>query len=168
MNGLSKWKVTFYLVAIFAAGTVSGWVVATKMAKRTAFKAPQPREIATSFRDRLHSKLSLNPDQARQIDAIIERSSAEIQALHNDNIKRIKQGLSNRNSQISALLTGDQQIQFDQMEKERQESWRGKDGWRGKGRGRGGDASRDKRPTDNAADRTPGDNPANDPPGRPQ
>jgi len=38
--------------------------------------------------------------------------------LHNDNVKRIKQGLSNRNSQISALLTGEQQAQFDQMEKD--------------------------------------------------
>jgi Spy/CpxP family protein refolding chaperone len=128
MNGLSQWRLVVYLVAIFAAGSVSGWVVATKMAKQNAFKAPQPKEIATSLRDRLHSKLNLNPEQSQKIDAIIERSSAEMQSIHGENIKRIKQGVSNRNAQIVAVLTPEQQKDFEQMEKERQESWRGRHG----------------------------------------
>jgi hypothetical protein len=46
-----------------------------------------------------------------------------MQSVHGECIKRIKQGLNTRNAQISALLTPDQQRQFEQIEKERQESW---------------------------------------------
>jgi hypothetical protein len=150
MNGLSKWKLALYLVGIFLAGGVSGWVVATKMAKEKAFEAPQPKEIAVSFRDRLNATLNLSPDQGRQIDSILERSSAEIQALHGENIKRIKQAINNRNTQINAVLMPEQQVQFDQMEKERKELWRSK---RGGSEGRRG--PRDKNVTNSAASTNP-------------
>jgi len=151
MNGLSKWKLALYLAAIFLAGGVSGWVVATKMAKEKAFKAPQPKEIALSFRDRMNAKLNLTPEQGREIDVILDRSSAEIQALHGENTKRIKQDISARNAQINALLMPDQQVLFEEIEKERRDSWRAK---RGGSDGRDGKdgrkSSRDKNTTNDA------------------
>ena len=75
MMGLSKWKVALYLAAIFLAGGVSGWVVATKTAKQKVFTAPRSDEIAASLRTSMHSKLNLTDGQKQQIDAIIERSS---------------------------------------------------------------------------------------------
>ncbi|HEY2951405.1 MAG TPA: hypothetical protein VGK40_02415 [Verrucomicrobiae bacterium] len=159
MIGLSKWKLVLYLAAIFAAGSVSGWVVATKSAKKKAFTAPQPREITKSLRDRLHAKLNLSSEQAKQIDAIIERTSAEMQTIHGDNIKRIWQGINNRNAQIEAVLTPEQQKQFEQIEKERQEPWRGWEAWRGRaGRARErerGDGFREKRGTNTPPGRRP-------------
>ena len=157
MIGLSKWKLVLYLAAIFAAGSVSGWVVATKSAKQKAFTAPQPREITKSLRDRLHAKLNLSPEQAEQIDAIIERTSADLQTIHGENIKRIRQGINNRNTQIAAVLTPEQQKRFEQIEKERQEPSRGWDAWRGKA-GRGherGEGFRDKRGTNAPPGRRP-------------
>src|SRR6185295_16724033 len=112
--------------------------------------------------DRLHAKLNLSSDQAKQIDAIIERSSAEMQTIHGDNIKRIWQGINNRNTQIAAVLTPDQQKQFEQIEKDRQDPFRGWDPWRGKA-GRGherGDGFRDKRGTNSP----PGKRPPGPPP----
>jgi Spy/CpxP family protein refolding chaperone len=165
MIGLSKWKLVLYLAAIFAAGSVSGWVVATKSAKQKAFTAPQPREITKSWRDRLHAKLNLSAEQAKQIDTIIERTSAEMQTIHGENIRRIWQGINNRNSQIAAILTPAQQKQFEQMEKDRQEMSRGWDAWRGKA-GRGherGEGSRDKRGTNGPPGKRP-PGPAPNPP----
>jgi Spy/CpxP family protein refolding chaperone len=165
MMGMSHWKLILYLAAIFVAGSVSGWVVAAKTAKKMAFTAPQPREITKSLRDRLHAKLDLSPDQAGQIDVIIERASAEMQIIHGENIKRIRQGITNRNAQIAAILTPAQQKKFDQIEKDRQEPWRGWEPWRGKGgRGHDRDGFRDRRGTNNPpGKRSPG-GPANPPP----
>ena len=150
MSGLPKWKVALYLAGIFLAGGVSGWVVAAKTAKENAFKPPQPREIATSFRDRLNSKLNLTPEQAQQIDVIIQRTTVELQAIHGDNVKRIKQGVSNRHAQISAILTPEQHAQFCKIEKERDDAWRGTNSWRGKRPERDGHRGppRDKGATD--------------------
>jgi Spy/CpxP family protein refolding chaperone len=151
MNGLSKWPIVLYLAGIFLAGGVSGWVIARQTDKQTAFTAPQPKEIAISFRDRLHARLNLTDDQARQIDGLIERSSTELGALHSENIKQIRTVLSNRNAQICAVLGPEQKQQFDQMEKERREAWRQKEQSHGKRGGHEDRRSRDKSGTNNAA-----------------
>lgn len=147
-RGLNKWKVVLYLVAIFAAGAVSGWVLMAKTAKQTMFTAPRWDEIADSWRGRLHEQLNLTPEQGRQIDAIIDASSQDIHAIHGEWVQRIRQAISNRNVQVAAVLTPEQQEQFLQMEKERQEARgrRGRPDYRGKHGGR--DRRRDGPPRD--------------------
>jgi Spy/CpxP family protein refolding chaperone len=84
----------------------------------------------------VHSRLHLTDEQKKKIDAVIERSSAEVQAIHRERIDRIRQILGERNAQITAVLTPDQQQQFEQIEKERQELWRSTNAWRGRFVGR--------------------------------
>src|SRR5258707_147327 len=149
MNGLNRWMVLLYLVAIFIAGGVSGWMVATRTARQKVFTAPRTDEIAASLRQRMHAKLDLTDEQQKQIDGIIERSSAELQSIHRQSIGLIRQALSNRNAQFSVVLTPDQLNQFEQIERERQESWRATNGSRGHGRWREhGDGARDRRDLD--------------------
>src|SRR5260221_11012 len=130
-SALTRWKIGLYLLAIFAAGGISGWMIESRTAKQKILSARPPEEagremskqIASSFRRRLHSKLNLSPDQARQIDAVIDRSSCEIQGVHGECIKKIRQGLSNRNAQIAAILTPKQRQQFEKIKKEPQDGW---------------------------------------------
>jgi hypothetical protein len=122
-NSLSKWRIGIYLVAIFCAGGISGWALAARTTKEKIFSPPRQDEISSSLKTRLRAKMSLTPEQGRQIDGIIDRSSKEMQSIHGDCIKKIRQGLTTRNAQITALLTADQQKQFEQIEKERQEAW---------------------------------------------
>ena len=133
MTALSKWKLALALAAIFTAGSVTGWMVASKNVRQAALKPPPQKEIAGSWKDCLQAKLNLAPEQSKQVEAILERNSAELHALHDENLKRIRQSLSNRNAQIAAVLTPDQQRLFAKMEKERHDS-RGKDSWRNKNR----------------------------------
>ena len=130
MNGLNRWKLALYLVAIFTAGAVSGWVVATKTARQRAFSPPRTDEIAASLRQRMQAKLDLTEDQQRKVDEIIDRSCAELQSLHRRSLGLIRQAVSNRNAQFAAVLTPDQQKRFEQIEAERQESWRATNAWR--------------------------------------
>lgn len=139
MTGLSKWKAALYLAAIFAAGSVSGWVVATKAAKQKAFSAPRSDEIAESLRTCMYKRLDLTGDQKQRIDSVIERSSKELQSIHRERTDRIRLSLSNRNSQIMAVLSPEQQAKFEIIEKERQDSWRQKEASR---KGQGGKEGR--------------------------
>jgi Spy/CpxP family protein refolding chaperone len=142
MNGLSQWKVALYLAAIFCAGGVSGWFLAAKATKQKMFgPPPRAKEVATSWRDHLHARLNLTPDQARKIDAIIEQTSNEMESSYDAHVKCIRQVVSSRNAQIMAILTPQQRRQFEALEKERQETWRAKSkrgDWRRGSRDRGG------------------------------
>jgi Spy/CpxP family protein refolding chaperone len=123
MTALAKWKIALYLAAIFCAGGVSGWVLSARNTKQEVYSPPAFDKFSSSLRTRLHSKLNLSADQATRIDAVIEKSSREMQSIHGDCQRRFHQGLNNRNAQIVAILTPDQQRQFEQLERERRESW---------------------------------------------
>ena len=120
MTPLSKWKVAVYLAAIFLAGGISGWMAATTLARYTASNPPHPRQIAGTFKERTLS-LHLDPEQQKKVDAIADRSAAELSAVNEENIRRIKQCFSNRHAQVSALLTPAQREQFEQIERERRQ-----------------------------------------------
>jgi len=124
MSVLSKWKIAIYLAAIFFAGGVSGWMIGAKAAKQKIFSPPDPREISSHMRDRLHSKLDLTEDQSKKVDALIEKNSKEMQAIHGDCMKKIFQGMTSFNAQLKALLTPEQQAKFEDMERERREAFR--------------------------------------------
>jgi Spy/CpxP family protein refolding chaperone len=150
ITALTKWKLALYMAAIFAAGTISGWVLATRTARQKAFTSPRREDVADGLRTCMRSKLNLTPEQKQQVDAIIDRSSKEVWALHEENMRHIKQVVIARNQQLSAVLTPEQQRQFDQIEKERRESGRARDSLRGTnlwhgGRSHWGDRTRRER-----------------------
>jgi Spy/CpxP family protein refolding chaperone len=119
MTPLSKWKIAVYLAAIFLAGAISGWMAATTLARYEATKTPPPHQNALSFKERIRT-LRLNPDQQVQVNAIVDRSAAEISAVTEENVHRLKHCFSNRHAQVSAVLTAEQRQQFEQCER----AWR--------------------------------------------
>lgn len=127
MINASKWKIVLYLAAIFAAGGVSGWVVSAKTTKEKLLSAPQPQEISSRFCEKVFSRLNLSPEQAKKIEEISQRSAKEMSAIHEDRKRRIRQAVGNRNNQIRAILTPEQQVQFEQIEREHRDSYRNKD-----------------------------------------
>ena len=117
MTPLSKWKIAVYLAAIFLAGSISGWMGATTLARYTAVKPPQPHQMALPFKERTRT-LRLDPEIQAKVDAIADRSAAELSAVNEENVRRVKHCFSNRHAQVSALLTPEQRQQFEQCEKE--------------------------------------------------
>src|SRR5262247_3738735 len=95
MTPLSKWKVAVYLAAIFLAGGVSGWMAATTMARQSARQRPASKQIATTFKERTRA-LNLAPEQQQRLDAIADRTAAEVSAVNEENVRRIKHCFSNR------------------------------------------------------------------------
>ena len=122
MGAISKWKIVLYLAGIFAAGGVSGWVVAAKTTKERMLTPPAPKEISMHFCDRLASKMNLSPEQSQKIREISERYAKEFDTLRREHGRQIRQSIGNRNAEIKAILTPEQQAQFEQIEREHREA----------------------------------------------
>lgn len=125
MTPLNKWNVGAYLVAIFLAGGVSGWMAATTYARQTAQRRPYPREFVSTFRERTR-RLNLSPEQKRQIDGVAARSAEEFNTINEESMQRARSCFSNRHSQVCALLNPAQREQFEAIERERKNRWGGK------------------------------------------
>jgi Spy/CpxP family protein refolding chaperone len=136
MNAMGKLKLVLYLAAIFIAGSVSGWVTATKMVKQRSFSPPRSDEIAASLRTCMYDRLALTEAQKEKVNGIIERTSKEMQSIHKERTDRIRLSLSNRTAQLMAVLTPEQQAQFEEIEKDRTQYWRQKEAARAKHGGR--------------------------------
>ena len=123
-NGINKWKIVLYLAAIFAAGGVSGWVVAAKTTRERILTPPAPKEISSHFCERLFSRMNLSPEQSQKIKEISDRYAKEVDSLRDEQWRRIRTAANNRNAQINAILNPDQRAQFEEIEKERREALR--------------------------------------------
>jgi Spy/CpxP family protein refolding chaperone len=155
INGVSKFKLILYLAAIFAAGGVSGWVVAAKTTKQKMFGQPAPREFSSRFCERVFSNLDLSEDQRQKVRDLGDRYDKDMFKLHAQHGRQISQAVSNRNAQLAAILTPEQRERFEQLERERRESSRTRD----KNRDRDGDrdrSKRDKPPRENSTNNTSG------------
>ena len=158
MNNLLKWKVALYLTAIFAVGSVTGWMVGAKTTKVKMLSPPPPEEIGSRIRQGVHKELNLSPEQTKKVDAIIEQNSKEMKALFDAHLQRVRQVASNRNAQIAAVLDPEQKSKFDELEKKRHEprppshhrNWgRGRPGPENQGRPPGGPPRREGPPPSN-------------------
>jgi Spy/CpxP family protein refolding chaperone len=122
MNALLKWKVALYLTAIFAAGSITGWMVGTKSTKEKMLSPQLPEQIGTRLREDLNKQLSLSADQKTKVDAIMEQNSKDMKIQFDANLLRIRQLGSNRDAQIVSVLTPAQKEKFDDLEKKRMSS----------------------------------------------
>ena len=143
----NKWKLVIYLLGIFAAGAISGWVVAAKATKEKMYTPPQRQEVKSRLKELCTGRLNMTPDQQKQFDAIIEDNFRKIESLQHAHMQQIGELLAKRSERIMKILTPEQQKEFQAIEKERWESF--------KRRGPRGDHRRGPRPT-------------NDAPGKPQ
>ena len=125
INGLSKFKLMLYLAAIFAAGGVSGWVVAAKTTKQKLFGQPAPREFSSKFCDRVFSNLDLSEEQRQKVRDLADRYDKDMFKLHAQHGRQIGSAVSNRNAQLAAILTPEQRTKFEELERARRESSKG-------------------------------------------
>jgi Spy/CpxP family protein refolding chaperone len=121
MNALLKWKIALYLTAIFALGSLTGWMAGTKTTKEKMLSPQLPEQIGSRLRDDLHKELGLSPEQATKVDAILDQNSKDMRSLFDAHIQRVRQLGTNRDAQICGLLTPEQKIKFEALQKKRTE-----------------------------------------------
>ena len=119
MSSFSKWKTIGYAVAIFVAGGVSGGALTVYEVKQHLFAPQREQDLALHWRTRLQNRLGLTQDQVLKVDPMVDNAIAQWHAIHTDNMQRVNKVFEDTYAQISTLLTPEQRVKLDAMEKER-------------------------------------------------
>ena len=121
MTQFSKWKTIGYAAAIFVTGGISGGALGVYETKSNLLVPPREQEMAIRIQRRFQSKLGLSPDQVAKINPIIESAVSDIHSIRLEAAQRISKVFDDSYAQVSAILTPEQRIKLDQMQKERRE-----------------------------------------------
>ena len=130
MTARAKWKVAAYLTAIFAAGLVSGWVVAGRQAQTNPRLPHSPGPGSSGPRGGKPSiyQMELDATQKSRIDDIMKKYGKIWDDRRQQMGMEMRKDSSNRNSEINALLSPEQREQWEKLRKERDANWRSNSG----------------------------------------
>lgn len=109
------------MIAIFAAGAVTGGVIATKTARNDLYRLPKGEEMCARMRAKLQSRLDLTPDQLRQIDPLIKEATSQLQSIHRDTVKRTSHAMKECYGRMSPALDPQQRDRLEALDRERQD-----------------------------------------------
>ena len=113
------WQVCLVLVAIFAAGGISGGLVAFQIARR---HAPPPPGVWIARRiENVARELQLTPAQMERVQPIVKRNVEELTKLSRQSMHTVHEMLERMETEIGAELTPEQRTRYEQILKERRE-----------------------------------------------
>ena len=121
MTPFSKWGTIGYAAAIFVAGGISGGALGVYETRSQLFVPPRQQEMASHLLQRLKARLDLTPEQVAKITPIIERTAADIRSIRMETAVRINRVFDDSYAQVSAILTPEQRVTFDQIQRQRRE-----------------------------------------------
>jgi hypothetical protein len=110
-----KLKISLYLVAIFAAGVITGMFISYQVVRRMM---PDRERMANHWCGELQSKLNLTPHQLLKIRPIINDAITDFK---NNLAQDMSLSLSNCNARVALTLTPEQKPKFEQIQKEQQD-----------------------------------------------
>jgi Spy/CpxP family protein refolding chaperone len=128
MNAANKWKLGLYVLAIFLAGAGSGALVTWRVCQRAPVKPLPPAEIGARLRARFQSRLDLTPEQARKIDPMIDQAMRWVETIRQETASHVFANVSNLHDQVVTVLTPEQKVKFEELERERRDYLREKFG----------------------------------------
>jgi Spy/CpxP family protein refolding chaperone len=116
------WQICLVLIVIFAAGAVSGGLVAFHIARRNAARPPPPPEVwgARQF-EHFAKVLNLTAAQRQVIEPLMKKNVEELARLRRQAMRTSDDILERMDADIAAQLTPEQRTQFEKIWKERRE-----------------------------------------------
>ena len=128
MTSLGKWKLGVYVLAIFLAGAGSGALIGWQVCRRTPVAPVLPAEIGARLRARFQSRLALTPDQVQKIDPMIDLAMRRVEDIRKETASQVFANVSDLHKQMLTVLTPEQEVKFEELERERRDYLRQKFG----------------------------------------
>jgi len=115
-------KLTLLIIGIFAAGAATGFFIYPQVAEmRPKPKHPSPEQWGPARMKKLAERLSLTPDQEEKLRPIMVRDMAELGRVRISCLAETKKIFERMEHDIAELLTPEQKVKFDQMNREMRE-----------------------------------------------
>ena len=112
-------KAAIWVVIVFLLGVVGGGMLGYGYAAHHSVSAastpqPEPERRAKRVAD-LTEKLTLTPDQAKQLDAILLDRHTEVKAIRDQSDAQLEQVRQKGRDQIRGILTPEQKPKFEEF-----------------------------------------------------
>jgi Spy/CpxP family protein refolding chaperone len=124
MNGLSRWKVVFLVLATFVVGAVTGAFFVMGSAKDEMRRNRDPRRWFSNTPDRWRSEMKLTPDQEQKIRPILQQIDDELTNLRAMDLRETEGILSRGEDRIDAIVKPEQRERLHQTFERRRQSVR--------------------------------------------
>jgi hypothetical protein len=118
---LSKRRISVYLAALFLAGGGTGAVISWRLCRSTPAAPLPPAEIGARLRTRWQARLGLTPAQVEHIDPMIHKAMDRVEAIRRQTAKEVFANVSNLDEQVLQVLTPEQKVKFEALERERRD-----------------------------------------------
>jgi Spy/CpxP family protein refolding chaperone len=128
MTAISKRKLSLYVLAIFLAGGGSGALIGWQLCRRMPVAPVPPAELGARLGARFQSGLNLTPEQAQQIGPMIDQAMHRVEAIRKETASHVFANVSNLHEQVLLVLTPEQKVRFEELERERRDYLRQKFG----------------------------------------
>ncbi len=120
---LTRGTIALYVALVFGSGVVLGaFVHRAYTASNVSANTPSnPEEYRKQFRAEMRTRLKLTDDQAAKLDAILDETREQFRKTRetiDPEMARIRQDQQDR---IHAILNEEQDIEYDEMHRERDE-----------------------------------------------
>ena len=115
---MRNWKVILSLVAIFAAGAVTGAVIAVRVVATVASNRLNPERWPTAIVAQYRAKLKLTPEQIEKIKPAAEEGRQELRRVMGTCIHDYIGILRRFDEQLLPVLTEDQRKLHEEMREE--------------------------------------------------
>jgi Spy/CpxP family protein refolding chaperone len=119
MNGSSRWKVVFLVLATFVAGAVTGAFFVMGSAKDEMRRTSDPRRWFSNTPDRWRSEMKLTSDQEQKIRPILQQIDDELTNLRAMDLRETEGILSRGEDRIDAIVKPEQRERLHQTFEQR-------------------------------------------------
>ena len=119
------WQIWLVLALIFAAGGVSGGLVAYHVAERNAHRGLRPPEVwGPRFYEAVARDLNLTPAQRQRIRPIVHENIESLVKLRQQSMRTARDTVVQMEKEIAAELTPEQRKRYQELLERRREAFR--------------------------------------------
>ena len=119
MNAVSRWKIIATLIAIFAAGAITGSLITVGVIKHEVRRQSDPRLWFQLTMNRWKVRLHLTPDQEQRLRPIVQQTVDELRNLRSLDLRETDGILTRAQDRIDPILNADQRARLRRMREER-------------------------------------------------
>ena len=121
----TKAVVALYVAAIFLLGAAAGGTVGYRYSHRQPRRPFDPNAMRSEMKDRFTKDLNLTAEQQQQLETILKKNMDEFGSAHREHMDHIRELVKGGRDRVAAILTPEQKVKFEAIEKERKERDKG-------------------------------------------
>lgn len=115
MNNSLRWKVVAGLVAVFAAGFMTGGLVGAHHARYVFQRFHHRGSFAEGIKRHLRSDLKLTGEQMEKIGPVVDQAAGRMETVRTESGKRVEEAMTETDRQIEPYLSPEQRTKFQSM-----------------------------------------------------